>query len=1274
MVQYSGMAEKSSPQRKEKQAGVKSPMSTKGDGGKTLKRKLFAGGVNGEGAEEKKPPKPAPKRKKPTSQPGSPTLLGTPGRSIPLSERQQLALLMQMTANEENNVPVISHPPKAMPTPGSVGGVKNKANKRNERGEAPLHLASIRGDVQATKNLIKQGAEVNVQDFAGWTPLHEACNHGYFEVAKLLLKAGAYVNTQGLEDDTPLHDAAVNGHVKVVELLLKHGANPLQVNKRGKAPIDLACSAEIRSLMKNEIIETSSDTSLAEARPPTSPESVDSVDTQELRNGEARPDPYEFDHQDRSPNEQKITIHWASPDKCGKGAIMEITRTIPKLNDRATPNSMTSTTTSDSDLFDPHLSTKPLNNITSGLAATLKQQQHLQQQQQQQQHLQKQQQQQQQQQQHQQHQQLQQHQQPMHVVLPECRNSHEEVKLSNEVCNNASQSSPKESNTVPACDVGVPRVACAKEDSDSSLSDSNMLSSDDSNTATETKGSSGKADSTTTVESSAAPSAFLWNQTNARTLPPSDFGSSAMIPTVDSSAHQHTSNASSLSSSIFTENSSSKLDSTILTLNSKVSSVNPLAPFSTSSLSSLPGTPKKQVQQHHAAPDTLTESVDSLQHTTLVSSRGVGQESALMHLPQSPHAPRSLSATSASLSSTNHETEQPTDRPVPGAESQANNVSEWRTESRPLVNNRLETESDSNVDKQLQQQQQQQQQHERRDRPKRHKDRSHQKSHRKHHRHQSQSSQGSRSSKDERHPSEEASTSSKSPSPEVKAVENGRVEVAENSPDGHKSDPQQRVSPFPVAREYYIVSPPSSSADNAGEIKALLLRPRDPSMISQPRQKEVNSSPTSVSSTSASLPVTETNQKPVVEKESTTTSDVVCNTEAVSTSSSTDSTNLKSPVLRDLERRRSPARGSPDVTSSVPTSNQANQSGSAQSGKGSPKAQEQSSEKPQPPKPVRTLRSNSGMVNSNSNPPSETNGSDKEAATSLPMTRSRRTQVESSSATSTPEPNLESSHPRKRKMARHRQQQQANGEGSIIERQTPPVPMERINAMEMYLNIRQRIEARQRTMVANVQPKQPSGYSEYLMHRKTYLLASDPDTKISIAIPNMEAPTELHNLLATQFQEQEKKRHELRCRHCIEREKLMLAAEQDIVRVYGRAARALANQNVPFSVCTVLKNQEVYNMPEPMPNEDSKGSIRQRYNGRQLLSWLQDVDDKYEKIKEDLLQRHQHEAASLYAIQKLEWELKLQELKLWDPKNRPQVPSCHVPMVEVDRDLDLLPA
>lgn len=34
-------------------------------------------------------------------------------------------------------------------------------------------------------------------------------------VTKQLLKAGANVNVQGLENDTPLHDASGNGHTEV---------------------------------------------------------------------------------------------------------------------------------------------------------------------------------------------------------------------------------------------------------------------------------------------------------------------------------------------------------------------------------------------------------------------------------------------------------------------------------------------------------------------------------------------------------------------------------------------------------------------------------------------------------------------------------------------------------------------------------------------------------------------------------------------------------------------------------------------------------------------------------------------------------------------------------------------------------------------------------------------------------------------------------------------------------------------------------------------------
>lgn len=49
----------------------------------------------------------------------------------------------------------------------------------------------------------------------GWTPLHEASNRGWVSITKQLLKAGANVNVQGLENDTPLHDASGNGHTEV---------------------------------------------------------------------------------------------------------------------------------------------------------------------------------------------------------------------------------------------------------------------------------------------------------------------------------------------------------------------------------------------------------------------------------------------------------------------------------------------------------------------------------------------------------------------------------------------------------------------------------------------------------------------------------------------------------------------------------------------------------------------------------------------------------------------------------------------------------------------------------------------------------------------------------------------------------------------------------------------------------------------------------------------------------------------------------------------------
>ncbi|XP_077392011.1 BRCA1-associated RING domain protein 1 isoform X2 [Festucalex cinctus] len=117
--------------------------------------------------------------------------------------------------------------------------------KKNHKGETPLHLAAIKGDVEGVKELLDQGADPNLKDNAGWTPLHEACNLGHLVVVEALLSGGALLNTPGYENDSPLHDAVRNGHIAVVKLLLQFGASQSVVNLHGKRPADYIITQEM---------------------------------------------------------------------------------------------------------------------------------------------------------------------------------------------------------------------------------------------------------------------------------------------------------------------------------------------------------------------------------------------------------------------------------------------------------------------------------------------------------------------------------------------------------------------------------------------------------------------------------------------------------------------------------------------------------------------------------------------------------------------------------------------------------------------------------------------------------------------------------------------------------------------------------------------------------------------------------------------------------------------------------------------------------------------
>lgn len=176
------------------------------------------------------------------------------------------------------------------------------------------------------------------------------------------------------------------------------------------------------------------------------------------------------------------------------------------------------------------------------------------------------------------------------------------------------------------------------------------------------------------------------------------------------------------------------------------------------------------------------------------------------------------------------------------------------------------------------------------------------------------------------------------------------------------------------------------------------------------------------------------------------------------------------------------------------------------------------------------------------------------------------------------------------------------------------------NCYQMFLSIRKQIERRQKKLVL-VQPKPPQGFKDYLMNRKTYVLAG----KASMEPACIQFPADVTQpLLRDLYATQERERHKLKMRHVVEKEKLVLAVEQEILRVHGRAARALANQSLPFSVCTILKDEEVYNILTP-EQEEKDPNDRSRYNGRLFLKWLQDVDDKWEKIKVSKTEKQKNE-------------------------------------------------
>ena len=124
--------------------------------------------------------------------------------------------------------------------------------------------AALKGDIEKTKNLIRQGCNPNSKTKNGYTPLMGAAMNGHLNVVKFLISAGANTEIRFKDGRTALFGAVRQGYRDVVKILLEAGADPnLQENNENQTPLHMAADQNHAAIIE-ELIEYGADTEVRE--------------------------------------------------------------------------------------------------------------------------------------------------------------------------------------------------------------------------------------------------------------------------------------------------------------------------------------------------------------------------------------------------------------------------------------------------------------------------------------------------------------------------------------------------------------------------------------------------------------------------------------------------------------------------------------------------------------------------------------------------------------------------------------------------------------------------------------------------------------------------------------------------------------------------------------------------------------------------------------------------------------------------------------------------
>eukprot|EP01064_Diplonema_japonicum_P000407 TRINITY_DN10284_c0_g2_i1.p1 TRINITY_DN10284_c0_g2~~TRINITY_DN10284_c0_g2_i1.p1 ORF type:complete len:1514 (+),score=347.22 TRINITY_DN10284_c0_g2_i1:183-4724(+) len=98
-------------------------------------------------------------------------------------------------------------------------------NENDARGQTPLMLATLTGNVATIEFLLSKDVDPLHKDDLGRTALHLAAARGQVILCKALVKGGAYVDTEDAFRLTPLHSAILHGHQETALYLASQGAD-----------------------------------------------------------------------------------------------------------------------------------------------------------------------------------------------------------------------------------------------------------------------------------------------------------------------------------------------------------------------------------------------------------------------------------------------------------------------------------------------------------------------------------------------------------------------------------------------------------------------------------------------------------------------------------------------------------------------------------------------------------------------------------------------------------------------------------------------------------------------------------------------------------------------------------------------------------------------------------------------------------------------------------------------------------------------------------------